>query len=515
MIFLHPIFLYLMLPLLFILFYMLMTQKDTKNSFFSEEVLAKLRVNSNMLTLKARNGIFLLAFVLMIVALAEPVIEDGKVKVHAKSADIMIALDISDSMLAKDMFPSRLKSAKEKILTFLHEIGQERVGVIAFAKEAYMVSPLSFDKGAVAFLLKQLEPSSITEKGTNYLKLLSSADEMLHENQNKNLLIFTDGGDSKDFSEAIELAKNSGIKVFVVAMGTKQGAPIPTKSGGFIKKGGKIITSKLNTSIKALALQTGGAYVESVNSNADVEAMLKEIRAKTTKVDLKEEEINRYIPLFYYPLYVALVLLVIATSSMSKRRAVAVPNVLVFTLLLLHVAMPLKASLLDFTYLSEAKKAYEEGDFNRSSALYSKVAYDAKSNDARYNAANADYKMKRYDKALKEYENVHFDDKKQAHQKWHNMGNAQVKLGKLKEAVKSYEKALKLQDDKQTKENLEMVKKALEEQKKQQQQQKQNQKNRDKKQDKQNQNSQGKNNQKNDNKEKKGQKNHRKSILFY
>ena len=103
MTFLHPEFFYYMLPPLLILFALLLTQKESDVHFFSEEVISKLRVSENTLTLRARNALFLLMALFIVIALAQPVIKDGEVEVKAKSADIMIALDISDSMLAEDV----------------------------------------------------------------------------------------------------------------------------------------------------------------------------------------------------------------------------------------------------------------------------------------------------------------------------------------------------------------------------------------------------------------------------
>ena len=160
--FLHPEFLYYMLPPLFILFGLLLTQKEAQATFFSEEVINRLRVSANTLTLRARNALFMLIGILLVIALAGPVIKEGKIEIKAKSADIMIALDISDSMLAEDVYPNRLRLAKQKALDFLRLAPNERIGVVAFAKNSYLVSPLSFDHDAVAFLLKNLDTSSIT-----------------------------------------------------------------------------------------------------------------------------------------------------------------------------------------------------------------------------------------------------------------------------------------------------------------------------------------------------------------
>jgi len=478
MTFMHPEFLYLMLPGLIVLFYFLMTGEEEHYKFFSPEVLQKLQVSANTLTMRSRNAIFFIMFVLLITALAQPVIEDGKVKVKAKSSDIMIALDISDSMLAQDIYPTRLDAAKKKITDLLNMSPQERIGVMAFAKNAYLVSPLSFDHRAVRFLLKQVNTASITEKGTDFIRLLSSTKGALKENDNRYLLVLTDGADKSDFSEEIALAKKEGIRLFILGLGTKQGAPIKLKDGSLIKQNGNIIVSKLNSAIKTLALETGGAYIESVTSLEDIKAMLGEIRAKTEKRELKEEEITLYIQLFYYPLGLAMFLLIIATSSMSKRERLVMPHLFVVMLLGLHVS-DAEAGLLDFQLLDKAKQSYEQGDFNSSCALYTQYLDVHPSSQSYYDRANADYKKGNYKAAATGYKQVHTSDKNLQFNTFHNLGNAYAKQGdpeSLQKAIESYEKALKIREEKETLENLEAVKKALKKQQQQNDQKKDKQK---------------------------------------
>jgi len=474
MIFLHPEFLYYMLPLVIILFSFLLTQKEPQASYFSDEIINKLRVSSNTLTLKARNAIFMLIAILMIVSLAAPVIKDGKVEVKAKSADIMIALDISDSMLAADVYPNRLKLAKQKALELLRLAPNERIGVIGFAKNSYLVSPLSFDHEAVRFLLSKLDTSSITEQGTNLMSMLETVDKTIKKDSKKYILIFSDGGDKKDFSKEIRFAKEKGIVVFVLGMGTKQGAPIKMKNGEFIKQNGKIIISKLNDSIANLATKTGGVYIQNVNANEDVKAMLKEIENHTKKKELKSQEIEKFIPLFYFPLGLALFLLLIATSSMSKRVKVDLPAAFILGLFLLNSTSSY-AGVLDFMDIKEAKSAYEHKDYDKSAKLYDDYAKSSNNGQSYYNAGNALYKTKKYKEAIQNYEKAKFNDKASRAKNLSNMGNAYVKMGKeknLKKAIESYESSLKIKDDKETRENLEAVKKALKKKKKQKQKQK-------------------------------------------
>lgn len=479
MIFRHPEFLYFMLPALVVLFYFLMTQKEHVSTFFSEAVMEKLRVTSNMLTLKARNGLFFFMFVFIIIALAEPVIEQGKIKVKAKSADIMIALDISDSMLASDAFPNRLAHAKVKILSFLEHSDQQRIGVMAFAKESYLVAPLSFDHKAISFLLKQLNTDSITEKGTSFEQLLFSTAQTLNDQTNRYLLIVSDGGDQADFSKEIAQAKEFGIKVFVLAVGTEKGAPIKMASGDFIRQNGSVVISHLNSKIKSLAIESGGAYIEAVHSDEDIKAMLREIDRKTSKKELAEEEVTLYIPLFYYPLGLAMILFALATSSMSRRKEVAVPMALLLSLFV-GITPEAKAGLFDFQTLKEAQTAYETGDYNRSSQLYKTYLQENDNAQAQYDYANALYKMGDYKTASEIYENVNSDDTTIQFNSAHNLGNAYAKQGDmdaLKKAVAAYEKALAIKDDVQTQENLERVEALLKQKEQEQKQQNQDQEN--------------------------------------
>ncbi len=463
MIFLHPEFLYYMLPPLFILFGLLLTQKDFEATFFSAEVIERLSVSANTMSQRLRNALFFLVCFLIILALAEPVIDEGKVLVKAKSADVMIAIDISDSMLAQDLYPNRLELAKQKALMFIDEMSEERVGVMAFAKSSYLVSPLSFDSKAVGFLLKHLDTNSITQKGTNFLSILETFAKSHESRDEKYLLILSDGGDNSDFSKEIEFAKKNKIVVFVLAIATKEGAPVKKEDGSFIEHKGKIIISKLNKEIASLATQSGGVYIESSLANTDIKAMLKEIKSISKAKELKSEEINRYEPLFYYPLGVALFLLLFATSSLSKRVKPELASMLLFSMLIVF-SSETKASMLDFVELKDAKEAYEKGEYKRASELYENYANKSQVGEGYFNAANAFYKQKDYKKAIEAYERALFDTKEMRAKNLSNLGNAYAKSGELQKAVDAYESSLEIEDDKETRENLERVKKLLKEQ---------------------------------------------------
>ncbi len=459
-----------MLPPFLVLFALLLTQKESAADFFSEEVMQKLRVSTKGLTLKARNALFFLAGIFMIVALAEPVIPQGKIEIEQKSADILVALDISNSMLATDIYPSRLEFAKKKAVTFIQRLQKDRVGVIAFAKGSYLVSPLSFDKEAVAFLLSNLDTSSITEQGTDFMALLETVQQSSQKSKRKYVLILSDGGDKEDFSKEIEYARKNGITVFVLGVGTKKGAPIRLSDGTFMKYKGKIVITRLNEHIADLGLGSGGVYIQATNSDKDIEAMRKEMRRVIEEKTLKKKTIEKHIPLFYIPLGAAMLLVLIALSSMTKRQKVHVPSSFVlFVGLAFLLNSNLHAGVLDFMELKEAKQAYESENYEAAAKRYEEYAKRSKKAQAYYDAGNAYYKAGKYKKAAEMYKHVHTKESDLQAKTFHNLGNTYAKMQRYKEAAEAYKDALKLKEDIQTKENLEAVKKLLKKRKQKQQ----------------------------------------------
>ena len=401
----------------------------------------------------------------MMLASAEPVLEDGKVRVRAVGVDILIALDISNSMLAKDVYPNRLELAKKKAFELIQKAKQDRIGVIAFAKNSYLVSPISFDKKTVSFLLSKLDTSSITQRGTDIYTMLETVVKTNTSRDKKYLLVLSDGGDESDFSAEIAYANEKNIVVFVLGMGTQLGTSIKEEDGTLIEYEGNVVVSSLNESISELAIQTGGTYVQNVISSRDIEAILSDITDSSESKELKSQEIHRYIALFYYPVILAITLLLVAFSSLGKGVKYN-KNLSAFMLFfLLFANSPVVADMFDFKKLEEAKRLYDSKEYNSSAKIYEEYAQKANNGTAYYNAGNAYYRGAQYLKALSAYSFARIEDKNLKAKKLSNMGNAFVKLdtkNTLDRAIKHYEASLRNQEDKHTRENLEAVKKALE-----------------------------------------------------
>ncbi len=461
---LRPEFLYSLLPLLIALYIFIVRRKRLSESYFSKEIMDKLRVDSDSLSLKTRNNLLFLVASLIILAASEPVLEDGTLRVRAIGGDVIIALDVSNSMLAKDVYPNRLELAKKKALEIVEKSTKDRVGVIAFAKNSYLVSPVSFDAKTVSFLLSKLDTSTITQRGTEILTMLETVAKTKSSADKKYLLILSDGGDETDFSAEIDFANENSIMIFVLGMGTRLGASIKQKDGSLISYNDKVVISTLNESISELAIQTGGAYVQNTTSSQDVDAMFSLITNSSERKELKSQEIPRYVALFYYPIILAILFLLIAIGSLGKRVKRAATASAFISLAFILNASPSLAETFDFTKLADAKKLYDAKEYNASAKIYEEYAKRTNNAEAYYNAGNAYYKEKEYLKALSAYSFAALQDSELRAKKLSNMGNALVRLGRknpLKRAIKHYEASLRLKEDALTRENLEAVKKAL------------------------------------------------------
>ena len=480
----------MLLPSL-VLLYLVLTNKSVIERIFDPQVLKRLKIERG-LSKQFRIVLLFSALFMMILALARPVHQKGIVEVQSYKGDLVIALDISRSMKAKDYYPDRLAFAKKKIEELIDEAKKYRIGIIAFAKDAFIVSPITDDRDSLKFLLDRLDTKLLSLKGTNIMAALMSARLLYGDKKPKNILLVTDGGEKSDFSEEIAYAKEHGFKVSILGVATPKGAPIE-EGGEFVKDAkGNLVITRLNPNIKALAQATGGIFVQASYSKEDIQAILNAFGG------IKKEDITQKIvdQVELYPIFLALALLFLFMSFYS------IPSKAPLVLLPLLI-LPLHAGLSDFKMIEEAKQAYERGAYDIAAEKFRLVAQEKKSPQSYYDAANAYYKAKKYKEAIKYYNMVQTSDKELEFRKLHNLGNSYFKLGQYEKAIRMYQKALTLKNDPDTKHNLELAKKMLEKKRKKEQKQQKNQKKKEKKDKQKSQNRQQKQQQKQQKKEQK------------
>ncbi|NOX16085.1 MAG: VWA domain-containing protein, partial [Epsilonproteobacteria bacterium] len=209
-----------LLVLLLPMFYFLKYNKKSYEAIFSKDVLAKIRVKNRGFSKRVRNFLLISSVFFMIIALARPIIDKGEIKVKSSFINVVVGLDISNSMFVDDVYPNRFELAKKKFFLFLKDMKNARVGVIGFSSQSFLVAPLSEDYHSLDFLVKNLSTASISLHGTDFMSALEAANDLYQTKEKKAFLIFTDGGDQSDFSKEIAYAKAHNIVVFVYTIGT-------------------------------------------------------------------------------------------------------------------------------------------------------------------------------------------------------------------------------------------------------------------------------------------------------
>ncbi len=250
-----------------------------------------------------------------IVALARPqwgVIEE---RAFDQSREVLIALDLSKSMMAQDVKPSRLERSKLLISSLLDGLKGERVGLALFSGTAFLQSPLSPDYEILREFLPELKPDYLPEGGTNYKALLETCIQAFGTSTaDRYLIILSDGeATDDDWKALVDQLKNKGIRVIGLGVGTAQGSFIPDDSGGFVKDDrGAVVLSRLNSStLQELAQVTGGAYADA-SAWVDLPALLRQTVEAGRKGEFSEKETARLMERYQWFLAPGLLLLCIS-----------------------------------------------------------------------------------------------------------------------------------------------------------------------------------------------------------
>ncbi|MGE0207092.1 MAG: VWA domain-containing protein [Candidatus Babeliales bacterium] len=237
----------------------------------------------------AKSILFSLGLLFLFITLLRPAWGKKEDIIKQEGRDLLIALDVSKSMLAQDRSPNRLEFAKAKIKKLLHKLDYERVGLMLFAGATIVQCPLTNDYKAFYMFLDQVDQNTISSGSTALDQALMKALELFEKmpsKKNKLLVIFTDGEDfSSNLSTIRAKAASMGLTIFTVGLGTAEGAPIPLydergESIGHQKdEKGSVVISRLNEGIlRTLADETGGSYVLAQENNEDIATIIKRVQ---------------------------------------------------------------------------------------------------------------------------------------------------------------------------------------------------------------------------------------------
>lgn len=266
------------------------------------------------------------ALISLIVAMADPQTGSRLEKVKRKGIDLMICLDVSNSMMAQDIKPNRLERAKQSIIRLIDNLEGDRIGIIVFAGKAYTQLPITTDYAAAKMFISSINTSLVSTQGTAIAEAIEVAANGFGESKhNKAIVIITDGEDHEgNVLEQAEAAVKKNITIYTIGMGLPEGAPIPVFSGdiqtGYRKdRDGQTIMSKLDeTLLQRLASIGRGMYVRATTSETGLSKIFDDI-SRMEKSEIEEKQFSDYEDRFQYFVAFALFLLILDLFVFERK----------------------------------------------------------------------------------------------------------------------------------------------------------------------------------------------------
>ena len=484
------------LPLLVATLYLLLSWKKKTAARIGDPTLVRQLIrNFSSWRFLLKAGLALLAFIIIILGAGNPQKPGSMENVQRKGVDVMFVLDVSKSMLARDIKPSRLERAKQLLLRLTDKLDNDRIGLVLFAGRPYLQMPLTTDHGAARMYIQDAGPDAVPTQGTVISEALQMANMAFNikERKYKSIILISDGEDHDP--DALKVAKQlaqDGVMINAIGIGTPDGSPIVDPATGELKKDdqGNVVMSKLNEAeLQQLANATNGQYIRLDNVDDALITMTEQLE-NAEKKSMTDAELIDYRSYFQWFLAAALVLLVFEFLLSERRKdsgtrravrekkpgasPVAIP---VFLLIALGCAVLPASAQSTSARIRSGNRYYKKKQIDQSIQQYQSAVQQTPNDPAaNYNLGNAQFRKNQFDEAARSYDATiqHSPDKKVQENGYYNKGVAMIKQKKLQESIDAWKKALKLDaSDADARDNLE---RALRQLKQQQQQQQQNSK---------------------------------------
>jgi Ca-activated chloride channel family protein len=488
-----PIYLWLLvlIPVLaFVRFVSYRNQKKRLRKFGEPQLLKNLMPDVSRFRPSVKFWVLQAALALLILMLARP--QMGTKISHEKRTGIetIIALDISNSMRAEDIVPSRLDRSKMMVENLVDHFTNDKIGLIVFAGDAFVQLPITSDYVSAKMFLSSIDPSMMATQGTDIAAAIDMATNSFTQEEGigKAIIVITDGEDHEGGAlQAAEAARKKGMCVFVLGVGSAQGAPIPIPgTGDYMKDNtGNTVMSALNEDMcRQVAQAGGGAYIHVENNSAAQQRLDNELD-KLAKKETSTTVYSDYDEQFQAFGILALLLLVLEICILDRRNPLMKrisffgTRKRVVTLFLLMVSVSTFAQT-DRQYLRQGNKQFNAGDYANAEVSYRKaIEKNPRNPQAIYNLGNALMAQKKDSASIEQFQNAAKLETNplRKYQSFHNIGVICQSHKMYGEAIESYKSALRLNpDDDETRYNLVLCKhqKQKQDQKKQDQQQNKN-----------------------------------------
>lgn len=320
-----------LLPVFIAVYWYLVIQRNKSVKKFADEKLHKVLFPSfSFIKRHLKFGLILLALLFLITAMSNPQIGSRIQEVRQTGIDVIICLDVSNSMLAEDIKPNRLEKAKFQISNLIRKLRGDRIGLIVFSGSAYVQIPLTTDYSAANLFLSAVDVKSVPQQGTSIAAAINLATNSFNQKSEteKAIIIITDGEDHEgDIETAVTEAVKKGAKIFTIGLGSITGVPIPVydsrnNPAGFkTDREGNTVLTKLNESILQTVASSGnGEYYRGTNYDDNLDQIYEKL-SSLEKTEFGIKKVTDYEDRFYYFLIPALILLLVE-FFITERKSV-------------------------------------------------------------------------------------------------------------------------------------------------------------------------------------------------
>ena len=479
----NPEYLYLLLliPAIILLFLVInVRQRKRLKAFGDTALLAQLMPDVSYRRPLLKFILQVSAIGICTIMIAGPEFGSKLEKSKRQGAELMIALDVSNSMMAQDIQSNRLAKAKQILSKLVDKLKDDKIGLVVFAGDAFTQLPITSDYVSAKMFMNTISPELVPTQGTAIGEAISLCVKSFPPKgeAERAIILITDGENFEDdATEAAKEAQKEGVKIHVVGLGLEQGSPIPMPNSSDFRKDkeGNVVITKLNEKMcQDIAAAGAGIYVRSDNSNAALKIVEAQLD-KMTKSDLESAVYSEYDEQFDGLAWIVLLLLVVDLLIMQRKNK-HLRNVRLFTLALMMLATSgAFAQKAERSDVRKGNRQYEKKNFTEAEIQYRKaLEINPKSKEGAYNLGNALYRQNKPKEALEQYQNALNlqNDPKKKSQIFHNAGNVFMAGKAYDKAVDAYKNSLIINPvDNETRYNLALAQALL---KKQQQQQKQN-----------------------------------------
>ena len=490
-----PIYLYLLaaIPLLFVIrWLMVRQQKKRLRRFGDPELVRQLMPDVSRFRPAVKFWLLMGALTLLIVMLARPQMGTKISHETRTGIETIICMDISNSMLAEDVTPSRLDRAKMMVENLVDHFNNDKIGLIVFAGDAFVQFPITSDYVSAKMFLSSIDPSMIATQGTDIAAAITMASHSFtqQEGVGKAIIVITDGEDHEGGAlEAAKEANEKGMRTYVLGVGSPNGAPIPTGNGDYLKdNSGQTVMTGLNEEMcRQLADAGSGAYIH-VENNSNAQDQLDNELDKLAKKEISSTIYSDYDEQFQAVGIIVLLLLILEVCILEIKNPM-LRNISLFrrtpkavaTILLLLLAIGVQAQT-DRQLVRQGNKQFRKGNAADAEVSYRKaVEKNQRNPQANYNLGNALMQQRKDSLAIVQFQNaakMETNPLRRA-QSYHNIGVICQQHQMFSEAIEAYKEALRNNPtDDETRYNLELCKRQQQQQN--QDQQNQDQKNKDK-----------------------------------